>query len=285
MPVLVPANLRFSRGATKRALDTNAVDDLLALGVRIQSPNGEKSKYEAFKRHFATALGTSYASSSSLSWAESDFWRDGRSAAEDAPNFIASFWNACEDLQRSGSPIPDISHLNEILAFHDVPFRVENGHLVELSIGLEVESPAVPLTPRDLVGKALADATSLMAAHGATSAIDRLHTALHGYLRHIAEESGIGVENDESITRIFKRLREKHPALRPPTHRRDDVERVLQSLASVVDSLSTIRNKASLAHANELLDGPEAMVAINAARTILRYIIDCIERQKNGPAP
>ncbi|WP_367947664.1 abortive infection family protein [Halomonas sp. TA22] len=43
-----------------------------------------------------------------------------------------------------------------------------------------------------------------------------------------------------------------------------------------------LRNRASLAHANELLDEPEATVALNAVYTIFRYIQDCIKRFGNA---
>ena len=44
-------------------------------------------------------------------------------------------------------------------------------------------------------------------------------------------------------------------------------------MSSVVDTLNTLRNTASLAHPNDaLLDDEEAMLAINAAQTILHYL-------------
>jgi hypothetical protein len=46
--------------------------------------------------------------------------------------------------------------------------------------------------------------------------------------------------------------------------------------------MSPIRNKASLAHANPLLEGPEAIAVVNAAYTILRYVQDSLARQGAG---
>jgi hypothetical protein len=43
-------------------------------------------------------------------------------------------------------------------------------------------------------------------------------------------------------------------------------------MGSIMDVLNPIRNNASMAHPNDLLDPPEAMLVINAARTILHYI-------------
>ena len=45
------------------------------------------------------------------------------------------------------------------------------------------------------------------------------------------------------------------------------------AMGTAVDSVGTIRNNESVAHANETLaDVPEAMLAINATRTILAYL-------------
>jgi hypothetical protein len=44
-------------------------------------------------------------------------------------------------------------------------------------------------------------------------------------------------------------------------------------MASALDSLNTIRNRATLAHPNELLlEAPEAMLFINLSRAVLAYI-------------
>lgn len=49
--------------------------------------------------------------------------------------------------------------------------------------------------------------------------------------------------------------------------------RILSSLSNVIDCLNPVRNNASLAHANEeLLGKDEAMLTINAARTVFQYL-------------
>lgn len=56
-----------------------------------------------------------------------------------------------------------------------------------------------PKHTRDVVVRALADADELIRANGATSAVDRIHTALHGHVLALCEASGIEVERE--ITR------------------------------------------------------------------------------------
>lgn len=79
---------------------------------------------------------------------------------------------------------------------------------------------------------------------------------------------------------LFKALRRDHAALKPQGPRSADIAKILGSLATVVDSLAPIRNKASLAHANPLLDEPEAAAALNATRTVFHYVQDCVRRSQ-----
>ena len=48
---------------------------------------------------------------------------------------------------------------------------------------------------------------------------------------------------------------------------------MLGGLATVIDCLNTLRNKASLAHPNEeILEETEAILAINSVRTLFHYL-------------
>ncbi len=135
--------------------------------------------------------------------------------------------------------------------------------------GATVITMASPTETRAVVIRALGDADNLLRTSGATSAIDRIHTALHGHLLALCESSKIEIEEGANSTRALKLLRQHHPALQVTGPRAQDITRVLNSLANVLDTLNPIRNNASVAHSNlELLDDPEALLAINAGRTI-----------------
>ena len=55
--------------------------------------------------------------------------------------------------------------------------------------------------------------------------------------------------------------------------RAGEIDKVLKALATVLDALQPVRNRASVAHPNkELLAAPEAMLVVNAGRTILHYL-------------
>jgi hypothetical protein len=138
-------------------------------------------------------------------------------------------------------------------------------------------TPAVGLeTPehtRDVVLRALADTDELIRANGATSAVDRIHTALHGHVLALCEAAGIEADRETTMNRALKLLRQSHPALAASGPRADDITRILGAMATVLDALNPIRNNASVAHPNEeLLDEPEAHLAINAARTVFAFL-------------
>jgi len=156
----------------------------------------------------------------------------------------------------------------------------EVGHYVRfILLDLDSESgPAPVATPAltirsDAVERALADAEQLIHSRGSASGVDRVHTALHAYLKSIAEKASIQFQDDASITALFKRLRDSHTALRVPEPRAGDVDRIIRSISTILDALNPVRNKASGAHpVDTVLQEPEAMLVINSVRTLLHYL-------------
>jgi hypothetical protein len=81
------------------------------------------------------------------------------------------------------------------------------------------------------------------------------------------------------MTELFKSIRKRHPAFADTVAGSKDVERILNAMASVVDAVNTLRNRGSVAHPNEeLLAEPEAMLAVNAIRTLLHYLDGKLQR-------
>ena len=146
-----------------------------------------------------------------------------------------------------------------------------------LALAATLEGAPVVSTPSlkfDVVAtsRALDDAEVLIASQGAASAVDRVHTAIHAYLRDQAARANISVEDGATVTRAFKLLRQHHPRFAARATRQADVDSILKSLGNVLEKLNDLRNHASSAHPNPSLDEPEAMLAIHAARTILHYV-------------
>jgi len=171
--------------------------------------------------------------------------------------------------QRIVEGVPEIVRAFKV-AGHDLRFVA-----VQLDDSEAVENVTVPTltTTSGVVEEALRHAETLIGTHGAASGLDRVHTAFQGYLEFACEKAGIVVKQYAGITELFARLREQHPALAiadPEDKAR--IDQILRGISRIVDALDPIRNKKTLAHPNPLLGDPEAMLAINLIRSMLRYL-------------
>lgn len=274
MPLQMASELKFPMG-TRTPINEDAFDRFLTL---ISNVVTSQATIEVFKKGFCRVSGDYYARSSSIEWAQADLASQARNAAEDAPNFIAAIYEAFEVLGNQGVTVPDTQHINQILYEHQQQYEIIDGQLVETNGSVVApnidESESVSTTVR----RALADAKALIGTEDASSAIDRVHTALHGYLVQLCHDSAIEIPTNPTVSKAFKSLRSSHPALQASGQSAQEVTRVLNSFAASIDAFSTLRNHASLAHVNELLDTPEANAIVNAMYTIFRYIQDSIHR-------
>jgi hypothetical protein len=125
----------------------------------------------------------------------------------------------------------------------------------------------------ETVERAIQDTKVLLEKNGATSSVDRIHTALHGYLKEVCRQEGIALTEDENLTQVFKKLKSNHPKLQQGGPRQGDIDQIINSFSNTLDKLNPIRNKASLSHPNEeLLEEDEAMFVVNSAQTVLNYL-------------
>lgn len=137
-----------------------------------------------------------------------------------------------------------------------------------------VVPPPTPATTSDAIERALAEVERALASGQPAVGVDRIHTALHAYLREVANSAGLSHAPGADIASLFALLRREHSALQPGGPRAADITRILRAMAIVVDALNPLRNDASLAHppTESLLADAEAMLVINATRTLLHYI-------------
>lgn len=152
--------------------------------------------------------------------------------------------------------------------------RTQAEKLIELGYQVGHVPTVLPsATASDVVRRALADADHLLATSGAPSAIDRLHTAMHGYLKSACRDATITLPDDAMLTQAYKALRVHHPALQSLGGHDSEVGKILASFASVLDALNTLRNHGSVAHPNEnLIEVAEGALVVNAVRTIFHYL-------------
>ena len=142
-----------------------------------------------------------------------------------------------------------------------------------------------PKITSDVVQRALAEATTLLKTHGPISATDRLHTALHGYLRTACRVANLDLTDapaDPRIVYYFKVLRQQHPGFEVPMAQQAAMKNILNSTATLLEQLDPIRNRATLAHANEeLISHDEALLVINLVRSLMQYFDAKLRLQKS----
>lgn len=276
MPLQMASELRFPMGATE-PLNDNIVDSFISLIRKVTSPTGHQQIVEVFKQHFCKVSNDYCARSSSLEWAESDMVTQAYNAAKDAPNFIAAIYEALEELEHKNANVPKVQHINQILKNNNAGYEIVGDQLIQ-NTG-NVATPEFSESVSTTVMRALGDAKALIGTVDSSSAIDRAHTALHGYLVQLCIDSSINLPDDPTVSKAFKELRIFHPALQASGNRSEEITRVLQSFANSIDAFSTLRNKAILSHVNELLDVPEATATVNAMNTVFRYVQDSMQRK------
>lgn len=128
------------------------------------------------------------------------------------------------------------------------------------------------LSPEDVVVAALIDADSLINAGKPQNAVDRMHTAFHGYLKTVCDKYSIAYSKDPSITELYKLIYKNILKINNTAKHPVEIENILRAHASTINAINTLRNHASMAHVNDLLGTDEATLVINTVRTLLHYL-------------
>lgn len=153
------------------------------------------------------------------------------------------------------------------------PLHILVQELIKVKGGGEQVAPvAVPelKITGSTINQAISDAKTLLSTQGATSALDRIHTVLHGYLKQVCNEANIAYPEEATLNQLMNALKTNHPAL---ATKDENADQILKSMANVLDKLNPLRNNSSLAHPNQtLLQPEEAMFVINSTNTLLGYL-------------
>ncbi|MGB7285035.1 MAG: abortive infection family protein [Candidatus Acidiferrum sp.] len=122
------------------------------------------------------------------------------------------------------------------------------------------------------VEHALSQARTLIVSHGASAALDRVHTVFHAYLKAVCDGAQLQMPNDHpGIIQLLGLLRRDDMFLSEPDLK-DLVNQTLKGIQKAVDALETFRNEFSLVHPQEMLPEPEALFVINVTQAMLRYL-------------
>lgn len=122
--------------------------------------------------------------------------------------------------------------------------------------------------------QALEDARRHVVEGRVASAVDRMHTVLHGYFRRIAEEHNLISDPRiaENASSLLNTLLDKHPAFEYRGNLKTEIQTVRRSMRKIGDALNTVRNE-SLAHPHDFILGTvEAQLFIDTMNTLLHYV-------------
>lgn len=104
------------------------------------------------------------------------------------------------------------------------------------------------------------------------SAVDRVHTALHGYIRVKLTELEIHYEESDMLPKLFNLLFKQWESL--DNNEIDEmILKILRSASSSMDVTNTVRNRYSLAHPNEnIVAEDEARFVLGLVNNITCYM-------------
>src|SRR5258708_32427570 len=100
-------------------------------------------------------------------------------------------------------------------------------HKLLLGVAARLEADGLVETPEiaetsEVVFEALRDSEALLESRGPTSAVDRAHTALHGYLRKLCSDRRVMLPSTALRTPPFQPIADALPDCSATNHTRDD---------------------------------------------------------------
>lgn len=127
----------------------------------------------------------------------------------------------------------------------------------------------------EFVKEVLQQADTLIAIHSYISAVDRAHTAIHGYLKALCDEQNITFsEQNVKIQDMWGKLKTKHPSFNIDVreHQRP-INQTVNTIGKFLENMNDIRNRHGFSHPNEdIIEENEARLIINLSRVLLFYI-------------
>ena len=137
-----------------------------------------------------------------------------------------------------------------------------------------VDFPKVSLQS-NTVKQAIADAELFIRERKYESAVDRIHTAFHGYLRQILDRRQIEYQSDDSLPSLYAKLHSHYRTAIQPPDVADKIKDIIRSGGSMVTKVNELRNKNTVAHANtQLIQKREAELVIRMLNALWDYIED-----------
>lgn len=259
-----------------------AVEAYVGLIGQIASQRVPKVIKERFKQAFCTAGSIPYYPSSSDRFIDEDLRSAAYAAAPNAPVFIDAFDTVLNGLQRQDPAlgVPDDTHVNRLLAEHEVGFRIERPRLVAASAEFDVPVPTGPLSldeeARNLILRSLTESERALGENRLLDAVQNVLWLLETFSTAFRNPNLTGGPIQQSyFNKIINRLREKGDT-------NGHQSRILDWMMDLHGYLSApagggVRHGTDISRGRPL-DADEARLFCNLARSYLVYLISEYER-------
>lgn len=289
MALRFPASWRFTPPADGRFVNASIpADALREFSELIDKIRTEQRRWSILE-HFKSAFG-SYSASSSESWAYTDLLNLMSSAADNAPLFIETFYDACEELRQTSGEwfVPDVSIINALLAKCCIGYEIRPPNLIARETHgppIEVAQPmAISLadSARQRFNKSLERSEELLRDSRAREAVQEIlwlletvATAFKGL------ETQSGKVEGKYFNTIVADLRAKHPGT--------TLDRVLEWITGMHGYLSSptgggVRHGVDLNQGVDL-DSNQARLFCNLTRSYISFLLVEHDTLNRGKTP
>ena len=127
----------------------------------------------------------------------------------------------------------------------------------------------------ETIQKAVGDAEVFIRDGRYDSAVDRVHTAFHGYLRTLLAEHNVAYGEADGLPALFTKLHGYYGVSIQPQDVADRVRTILRSAGGMINAVNELRNNNTIAHPNgELIQAREARLVIRLVNAVVDYIED-----------
>lgn len=183
----------------------------------------------------------------------------------------------CDSLAEWWIQIRDVGSYSERRAHISQMFAPVLKLLRESDDSLDVDFTQIAMRS-NTIRKAIEDATVFIREGKYDSAVDRIHTAFHGYLRQLLTEHHIIFAKDDGLPALYNKLHDFYGNSIQPPDVAARVKAIVRSGAGVVNSVNELRNNNTIAHPNGILiQEREAQLVIRLVNAIVDYLED-VER-------
>ena len=126
-----------------------------------------------------------------------------------------------------------------------------------------------------IIQKAVDDAMVFIRDGRYDSAVDRVHTAFHGYLRQLLTDHQIVYGREDSLSALYNKLHDYYEKSIQPPDVAVRVKTIMRSGVGIINTVNELRNNNTIAHPNGLLiQVREAQLVIRLVNAIVDYIED-----------